>query len=105
MGIRVSGALRKLATSRPHEFLSERGERFRPPSGQASDEVARGLHFTLHLNFQKLTVTFPIVGTGHLPWFLFFIRCSGVEPPTVVSLKFDLLHNLFILGSMLTAIC
>ena len=25
-----------------HEFLSERSELFRPPSGQASDEVARG---------------------------------------------------------------
>ena len=105
MGIRVSGALRRLATSRPYEFLRERGELFRPRSGQASDEVARGMLLTLHFNFQKLTVTFPIVGTGHLSWLLFFIKCSVVEPQTVVSLKFDLLHNLFILGSMLTAIC
>ena len=50
-----------------------------------------------------LTVTFPIAGTGHLSWFLFFIRCSGVELLTVVSSKFDLLHNLFMSGSMLTA--
>ena len=105
MGIRVFGDLRRLAASRPHEFLSERGELFRPRSGQASNEVEGGLHLTLHFNFQKLTVTFPIAGTGHLSWFLFFIKCSGVEPLTVVSLKFDLFHNLFILGSMLTAIC
>ena len=33
---------RRLATSRPQEFLSERGELFRPRSGQVSDEVPRG---------------------------------------------------------------
>ena len=32
----------RLATNRPQEFLSERSELFRPRSGQASDEVARG---------------------------------------------------------------
>ena len=69
------------------------------------EAAKRATKLTLHFNFQKLTVTFPIAGTGHLSWFLFFIKCSGVEPLTVVSLKFDLLHNLFILGSMLTAIC
>ena len=28
-----------LATSRPHEFLNERSDLFRPQSGRASDEV------------------------------------------------------------------
>ena len=32
----------RLATSRPQEFLSKRSELFRPRSGQARDEVARG---------------------------------------------------------------
>ena len=32
----------RLATSRPHEFLGERSDPFRPRSGQARDEVARG---------------------------------------------------------------
>ena len=37
----VSGAGTRLATSRPHEFLSEQGEDFRSRSGQASDEVVQ----------------------------------------------------------------
>ena len=37
-----SNFLRRLATSGPHEFLSERRELFRPRNGQASDEVTRG---------------------------------------------------------------
>ena len=36
-------ALAILATSRPHEFLSDWSELFRPRSGRASDEVARSL--------------------------------------------------------------
>ena len=40
VGLILATAL--LATSRPHVFLSERRELFRPRSGQASDEVAIG---------------------------------------------------------------
>ena len=36
-------ALAILATSRPHEFLSDWSELFRPRSDRASDEVARSL--------------------------------------------------------------
>ena len=58
MGIRVFGDLRRLAASRSHEFLSERGELFRPRSGHASDEVEGGLHLTLHFNFQTVNSYF-----------------------------------------------
>ena len=37
-----SNLLRRLATSRPQESLSERSELFRPRSGQVNDEVKRG---------------------------------------------------------------
>ena len=45
----------RLPTGRPHEFLSERSELFRPRSGHASDEVANGRLVSL----EGLPFTFP----------------------------------------------
>ena len=45
----------RLAASRPHEFLSEQSELFRPRSRQASDEVARGRLVSL----ERLPFAFP----------------------------------------------